>query len=122
LARIAGAAARFLFPSPCIACEKGSLDRILEGGVCANCWSRLPKLAPARCGRCILDPPSFASLRGVAPYRGSAREILLAFKFRGADYLAPRLARLMKERLPPEEAPQEVTAVPPTARSRWRQD
>jgi ComF family protein len=136
-ARIAGAAVRFLFPSPCIACEKGSLDWILEGGVCADCWSRLPPLATARCevcdvplpaaealrcGRCILDPPSFASLRGVAPYRGSAREILLAFKFRGADYLAPRLARLMRERLPAAETPQEVTSVPPTARSRWRQD
>jgi predicted amidophosphoribosyltransferase len=75
-----------------------------------------------RCGRCILDPPPFESLRAVAPYRGSARQILLAFKFRGADYLAPRLARLMAQRLTAPETAQEVTAVPAAARARRRQD
>ena len=108
-----------------------------RGGVCAGCWSRLPALAaqrckvcdvplPAfeavRCGRCILDPPPFDSLRGFAPYRGSARRILLAFKFRGADYLALRLARLMAQGLPLPESVKEVTAVPASPRSRWRHD
>jgi ComF family protein len=137
LRRVAGAATRFLFPSPCFACETGSVERLFRGGVCADCWSRLPALAPQRCelcdvplpaaeamrcGRCILDPPPFESLRAVAPYRGSARQILLAFKFRGADYLAPRLARLMVQRLTAPETAQEVTAVPAAARARRRQD
>ncbi|HEX7253379.1 MAG TPA: ComF family protein [Thermoanaerobaculia bacterium] len=137
LVRVAGAAASLLYPSPCVACENGSVERIFQGGVCDVCWSRLPPLAPQRCetcdlplpaaealrcGRCILDPPPFATLRGAVPYRGVARQILLAFKFRGADYLAPRLARRMIERIPAPGSVAEITAVPATRRSRWRQD
>ena len=84
--------------------ELGSLDRL------------------PRCGRCVLSPPPFRRLRAAAPYRGAAREILIAFKFGGADYLAPHLARVMAERLPPPDALDEVTAVPPTARARRRAD
>jgi len=61
-------------------------------------------------------------LRAAAPYRGSAREILIAFKFRHAEYLGPHLARVMTERLRPAEVLDEVVAVPTTARSRLRQD
>jgi predicted amidophosphoribosyltransferase len=135
--RVAGAVASLLFPSPCVACENGSVERILQGGVCSECWARLPSLAPQRCetcdlplpaaealrcGRCMLDPPPFETLRAAVPYRGVARQILLAFKFRGADYLAPRLARRMTERIPAPESLGEVTAVPATRTSRWRQD
>lgn len=60
-------------------------------------------------------------MRAAAPYRGTARSILLAFKFRGADYLGPRLAEILVERIgAPEPAPDEVTAVPATWRSRRR--
>src|SRR5205814_1342877 len=54
-----------------------------------------------------------------APYRGSARSILLAFKFRAADYLGPRLAQVVVGRLAREEtlSASEVTAVPATARA-----
>jgi len=137
LNRLTAAAARFLFPSTCLACHTDSVEEMFRGGVCARCWARLPELAaqrcqvcdvqlPAfeavRCGRCILDSPPFDSLRGVAPYRGSARRILLAFKFRGADYLAVRLAKLMAEKLPLPESVQEVTAVPANRSSRWKHD
>jgi predicted amidophosphoribosyltransferase len=102
--------------------------------VCAACWEAIPSPAAprcarcdealaglpdpaARCGRCLLDPPEFETLRGAAPYSGSAREILRAFKFQGADYLAPRLAAVMTARLPPPEA-DEIACVPATFRSR----
>jgi ComF family protein len=69
----------------------------------------------------VIDPPLFRSLRAAAPYRGSARTILLAFKFRGADYLGERLAEVVVGRLTiPGDAGSriaEVAAVPATSRS-----
>jgi ComF family protein len=59
-------------------------------------------------------------MRAAAPYRGSARSVLLAFKFRGADYLGPRLAEVMLARLGAEAplyASDEVVAVPSTRRA-----
>lgn len=130
---IARAAARFVLPSVCLACRRRDAEDFFRGGVCAECWSALPVLEPSRCarcdeaipeapagavcGRCLLDPPDFERLRAAAPYRGSARTILLAFKFQGADYLARRLAAAMAERLEPPEA-DAVVAVPATRRAR----
>lgn len=103
------------------------MEELFRGGVCAKCWASLPFPDPrrcdccdealpgedaSRCGRCLLAPPEFASLRAAAPYRASARDILLAFKFRGADYLAPRLAEVMAQRLLAPEEVDEVVAVP----------
>jgi predicted amidophosphoribosyltransferase len=108
--------------------------------VCESCWAALPEPAPSRCdvcdealvsspcsdlsrcGRCLLSPPPFRRLRAAAPYRGSAREILIAFKFGGADFLAPRLAQIMAGRLGASDGTDEVTAVPATARARRRGD
>ena len=132
---IAKAAARFVLPTDCLACRIRPVDRFFEGGVCADCWRSLPARAAGRCGlcdetlgesasspcgRCLLDPPPFDALRAAAPYTGSAREILLAFKFRGADYLAARLAAVMAERLeaPPADAFDEIACVPATRRAR----
>jgi ComF family protein len=133
LAPLARRAASFLFPSRCLACSAAPVERLGRGGVCDACWCGLPELAAprcagcdealpgaesdARCGRCLLDPPAFEALRAAAPYAGSARRILLAFKFRGADYLAGHLAGAMAARLPAPDA-DEVVAVPATARSR----
>ena len=132
---LARAAARFALPTDCLACRVRPVDRFLEGGVCAACWQALPLREEPRCarcdealpgtpaggaascGRCLVDPPAFEGLRSAAPYSGSAREILLAFKFRGADYLASHLARIMVERLPPPDA-DEVAFVPATRRAR----
>ena len=61
-------------------------------------------------------------MRAAAPYWGSGRTILLAFKFRGADYLARHLAGVLAGRLAPAPAADEVTAVPATARDRRRRD
>jgi ComF family protein len=70
----------------------------------------------------MMDPPAYRSLRAAAPYRGSARTILLAFKFHGADYLGTRLADVVVQRLrssgdDEDGPPDEVVAVPARARS-----
>ena len=132
---LARAAARFVLPTDCLACRVRPVDRFLEGGVCEACWRGLPPRGDARCsrcddalegassggsrigGRCLLDPPAFDTLRAAAPYAGSAREILRAFKFGGADYLATRLAAVMRGRLAMPDAG-EIVAVPSTRRAR----
>ncbi len=129
------AAASLLFPSLCLACGVSPVDEIRTGGVCENCWEALPDPEPGClrcddplpaldaevCGRCIIDPPPFRRLRSAAPYRVSARDVLIAFKFRGAGFLAPHLARRMWV-LHGEERFDEVVPVPATAFSRLRRD
>ncbi|HEY3203938.1 MAG TPA: hypothetical protein VGL03_09790 [Thermoanaerobaculia bacterium] len=130
---LARAAARFVLPSICLACRRRPVDELFRGGVCRTCWDSLPDpdaerceccdealpgaLALTRCGRCLLDPPDFDRLCAAVPYRGSARQILLAFKFQGADYLGPRIAAEMTHRIPPPPCA-EVAAVPATRRAR----
>src|SRR5271154_4162444 len=98
---LARCAARFLLPSVCLSCRRREVEELFRGGVCAACWESLPvpgadrclrceetlpgAPAGALCGRCLLDPPAFDRLRAAAPYQGPARQILLAFKFQGAD-------------------------------------
>jgi len=88
---------------------------------CVRCDEPLADEGAEICGRCRVVPPPFAYLRAAAPYRGAARDVLLAFKFRGADYLARHLARLMRRRLPPPKGMLEVTSVP-GRKSLWRRD
>ena len=135
LAPLSRALARFVLPSRCLACRDAPVERILRGGVCEACWTALPRpdegrcdicdetlpaLDASRCGRCLIEAPPFALLAAAAPYRGTARDILLAFKFRGADYLAPHLARIMQERLTLPAGIDEIAAVPATRRARRR--
>ena len=89
---------------------------------CVTCDEPLSDEWASACGRCLLHPPPFAALRAAALYRGPAREILLAFKFRGADYLARHLAARMALRLVPAEDPARVTCVPSTRRFARRAD
>jgi predicted amidophosphoribosyltransferase len=111
------------------------VERFFRGGICEPCWAALPQrdsgrcetcdetlpaLEAAVCGRCLLDPPPFARLFAAAPYRAVARDALLAFKFRGADYLAPHLSSVMVQRLVLPEEIDEVAAVPATPRARRR--
>lgn len=138
LQRIGRAVADGVLPSPCLSCDTGRVEALFRGGVCRACWERLPIPGSARCevcddplpaaeatrcGRCLVEPPAFRTLRAAAPYRGSARSILLAFKFRGADYLANRMAAIMVERLAAGAGSRlydEVASVPATARSTRR--
>lgn len=131
------AAADLFFPSTCLACAERAVQEIGAGGVCEPCWKEIPEPASPRCGvcdeplfatdtplcgRCLLDPPEFRRLAASAAYRGPARAILLAFKFRGADYLAPHLARWMASRLETETPADAVVAVPATSGQRRRRD
>lgn len=129
----ARSAARFFLPSDCLSCRTRPTEELFRGGVCRDCWESLPVPetarcvrcdealpgAPggARCGRCLLAPPDFDRLLAAAAYRGSARRILLAFKFQGADYLGRRLAAVVAQRLGRPVA-DEVAAVPATFRAR----
>ena len=79
------------FPSTCLACRARDADEFFRGGVCAECWDRLPVPEPAteRCGGAMRPyPPRRRSpsagdafsirrrstgLRAAAPYRGAAR-------------------------------------------------
>ena len=130
------AAAAFLFPSACLACDTRRVEDLRAGGICRECWALLPKLAAARCGicdeplpaleaetcgRCLLDPPPFSRLRSAAPYRGTARAALIAFKFRSAVYLADHLACRMAARLEGDDF-DEVVPVPATTATRLRRD
>jgi predicted amidophosphoribosyltransferase len=113
------------------------LEGVRHGGVCRRCWDSIPRPAAARCarcdeplpaagalvcGRCLLEPPPFRQLRGAAPYSGSARAILIAFKFRGADFLARHLAAEMTSRVALEGRYGEVVPVPARTLSRLRRD
>ncbi len=133
--RIFRLTASLLFPSVCLSCGTQPVERIRAGGVCDGCWSELP--GPPRgcrrcddplpaldaevCGRCTISPPPFLRLQSAAPYRGVARELLIAFKFRGAAFLAPHLARPMCD-LPAAHDFDEIVPVPATRLSRLRRD
>ncbi len=105
----------FFFPPGCLSCASGTCEPF-EGGVCRDCWDALP--APAlrrchvcdlpvgpssafaseegdRCGRCLVKPPAFDALRSASPYAGITRDIVKAFKYEGADFLASHLAERM---------------------------
>jgi len=129
----ARAVGRFLFPTVCLSCGLREVEAFFRGGVCARCWESLPQPDPnrcdlcdealpafeaTRCGRCLLEPPLFERLLAATPYRGTARNILLAFKFRGADYLARHLAFVMADRLPLDEPWDEIVSVPAGPRTR----
>jgi len=141
VARFLPAAFDLLFPSRCRSCGVRLVEDVRSGGVCRACWSALPSLPAERCpvcseatpgaleelacGRCAVDPPAFDVLRCAAPHAGSARSILIAFKFRGADDLADHLASRMIERCGGADAASrfyEVTCVPPGRLARWRRD
>jgi len=132
LGAAARAVGRFVFPTDCLACQRRTVEAFFRGGVCARCWESLPPRDPnrcdlcdetlqafeaSRCGRCELAPPPFERLLGAAPYRGAARDILLAFKFRGADYLDRHLALVIGERLVLDGPWDEVVSVPARPRA-----
>jgi len=132
--RLARGTGRGLFPSRCLSCAEAEPEWF-HGGVCAECWARattrsgpwcarcaerVPWPEPGLCGRCLLDPPEFRALSAVAAYRGAARDVLLAFKFRGADYLARHLARAMAANLDLPGGADEVVSVPATRGQRIR--
>jgi predicted amidophosphoribosyltransferase len=93
------------------------------GPRCGLCDAPVPapgarELFDPRCGRCENRPPAYGSLRAAADYTGAAREVLRAFKYLGAEYLAPHLATRMAAARGGGEPPEIVVPVPATSRER----
>lgn len=125
----------FFLPPGCLSCGSGRA-RAFEGGICRPCWARLPArsgphcsrcdlpiaaagagdLAAPECGRCLVHPPQFDRLRAAVSYTGTAPAILKAFKYGGADYLAPHLARRIAALFEPGDLPDAVAPIPATRR------
>ena len=102
-----------LLPSPCVVCGDDLPIRSRHGSCCSSCWEALPRLVPPRCERCALPwetpgaPESFTCAGCIAEppplewtdawglYEGGLAELLQAFKFRGHDFLARHLGRLL---------------------------
>lgn len=100
--------------APVCACCHRSLDSPCGGAVCAACWAAIPTTTDPiceicgdalptwrvrdfekRCTRCRRSPRVIALGRSIAPYDGSFREILHAFKYDKRRSLAKPLAALM---------------------------
>jgi competence protein ComFC len=90
----------------------------LDGPHCGHCGSP-SGAAVAECGECRARHLGFVSARAAFSYRGPARRLVTACKFRGLRSLAREMAALAAPYFPPAlpgadgpTAPQAVTAVP----------
>lgn len=110
--RLAGHGRRLfdlVLPPVCMACRKPVAD---ADALCPSCWSGLAFVEPPYCARlgvpfaydlgdgalcaeAIADPPPFNRARAAATYRGVARDLVHALKFRDQTELARLMARLM---------------------------
>lgn len=98
-----------LLPPLCLLCDTPVAK---PGGLCATCWSNMPFITAPRCARlgtpfshdvgadalsprAMTDPPVFDRARAVARYSGSARDLVLAFKFGRRRELAGPMGRWM---------------------------
>jgi len=116
--------AALIFGGTCFLC-RGAARELL----CAACDADLPRLAPplcprcalaspgaAVCGRCLARAPRYDATVAALSYAFPADALVHALKFRGELALAPLLARLLLERLPPLRTVDCVIAVPLSAR------
>jgi ComF family protein len=133
---LAGSLLDLLLPGSCAACGAGCGQPLCAeclagcaapaGPACERCGSPWTRASQAGgCGRCrrFGRPFAFLSAVGLWRYRGTVRELVHAFKYRGrGDVLAPLGARLSREArmLPLIVARPLVVAVPARAASRRR--
>lgn len=106
-------ALQIVLPSSCVACDGELPLRRRIGSCCAGCWTALPRLSGARCGRCA-TPLAVEGLtreaiciecHGTTPplewveawgrYTGKLERVIHAFKFERHDFLATPLAALV---------------------------
>jgi ComF family protein len=119
-------------PSRCAVCEAPRTDTG-GGGVCAACWSALPRTeAAAACPRCALpsaggacaacrrQAPPLARTVAFGPYAGGLKSLLVAFKFRGWDLLAEPCGALLAEAARAERLDAGADAVVPVPSTRRR--
>ncbi|NVK33022.1 MAG: ComF family protein [Rhodobacteraceae bacterium] len=104
-----GFALDFLLPMHCAACNARVAK---QDAICSRCWSAVPFLSEPVCdlygtpfsyelgegalsARAIADPPLFDRARACAAYSGTARDLVVAFKFAKRRELADPLGRWM---------------------------
>ncbi len=106
----------FLFPRPCLACNRDTEGsraflglcvrcsgrlRPLSGSRCPLCARALPGPAPPgyRCGACRRRPAPFDRLVALWSYDRPLDRVIRALKFEGLDYLGRHIGEALAERL-----------------------
>jgi len=93
-----------VFPPRCVSCDAfGAFicDRChtdmtrADGTRCDTCWTPLDR--HSTCRRCRAFRPALRGVRSAVLYEASARDAVLALKFRGLSAVAPLIARPMAE-------------------------
>jgi ComF family protein len=78
-------------PFVCEACE-AELEPAV-GPRCPRCWA--PGADGAECLACQASPPAFDGLRAAFVYKGAARELVLALKFKNMSVVAESMGELL---------------------------
>ncbi|MDQ4149862.1 MAG: ComF family protein [Actinomycetota bacterium] len=124
-----GALADLLYPERCLGCE-----RLVRGGICADCLKRMPRLGSylcSHCGRPTHAPVdecrdcrgrrfAFDAARQRVRFEPPLREAVHRFKYSGCASLGAVLGRLIIEAATFVELPAMATWVP-ASRHRLRQ-
>ena len=97
----------FLFPSPCVVCQKPAgrnrfvcnsckehLTLLKPGAFCKTCLAPLPSGAEL-CGKCLSNSPAYGQLVACVSYQGILRNSLHRYKFGGRSDLHTSFAMLM---------------------------
>jgi ComF family protein len=112
-----GAVLETALPADCLLCE-GILPWRQEGGVCPDCWERLPwaPLLQRPDRRAKRDSSSARGLAGIASaieYRDGARRLVHALKFERFDPLGAPLGRIAAARAATALAPLRFDVIVP---------
>lgn len=104
-----------IYPRICIVCKNKLPGRAsINDSVCGECWSGIKRNAPPfchscgrqlekkyfvknLCGLCLKTRPSYDRAFSPCIYTGVIKELVHEFKYKGKDYLALPLSRLMAE-------------------------
>lgn len=109
LRRLAKSTFHFILPPRCLACDELVAE---QGGLCATCWKDMPFIERPFCDRtgkpmafdlgetiisaeAIANPPIYRKMRAPTRYDGTARKLILSFKFHDRLDLTPHLTRHM---------------------------
>ncbi|WP_249313509.1 ComF family protein [Congzhengia minquanensis] len=97
----------FLFPSPCVVCQKPAgrnrfvcnsckehLTLLKPGAFCKTCFAPLPSGAEL-CGKCLSNSPAYGQLVACVSYQGILRNSLHRYKFGGRSDLHTSFAMMM---------------------------
>jgi predicted amidophosphoribosyltransferase len=83
-----------VLPNPCAGCGAPADHRSATAQLCVRCHGELAALRPHPVSP-TPSPPGFPPCVGLGPYDGVLRELLLAYKERGAHHLAQPLGALL---------------------------